>query len=68
MIGCKFRESVDTFTLIYMNVLEHQPDCPPEEDEKLVGLQEGIPGKDAREAIATLEMGSMILLWGWERK
>ncbi|KAJ7014685.1 hypothetical protein NC653_004098 [Populus alba x Populus x berolinensis] len=40
----------------------------PEEDEKLVGLREGIPGKDAREVIATLEMGSMILLWRWERK
>jgi exocyst complex component 3 len=21
-------EGLDTFTLIYMNILEHQPDCP----------------------------------------
>ncbi|KAJ6966421.1 hypothetical protein NC652_004088 [Populus alba x Populus x berolinensis] len=39
-----------------MNVLEHQPDCPPEEDEKLVGLREGIPGKDAKEVRATHDM------------
>ncbi|KAM3712082.1 hypothetical protein ACJW31_01G155600 [Castanea mollissima] len=42
-------ESLDTFTLIYTNILEHQPDCPPEVVEKLVGLREGIPRKDAKE-------------------
>jgi exocyst complex component 3 len=44
-------ESLDTFTLIYTNILEHQPDCPPEVVEKLVGLREGIPRKDAKEVI-----------------
>ncbi|KAG6751150.1 hypothetical protein POTOM_045669 [Populus tomentosa] len=44
-------ESLDTFTLIYMNILEHQPDCPPEVVEKLVGLREGIPRKDAKEVV-----------------
>ncbi|KAL5772899.1 hypothetical protein ACOSP7_012508 [Xanthoceras sorbifolium] len=44
-------ESVDTFTLIYTNILEHQPDCPPEVVEKLVGLREGIPRKDAKEVV-----------------
>ncbi|KAG7942822.1 hypothetical protein I3843_15G006600 [Carya illinoinensis] len=42
-------ESLDTFTLIYTNILEHQPDCPPEVVEKLVGLREGITRKDAKE-------------------
>ncbi|KAF9615891.1 hypothetical protein IFM89_026817 [Coptis chinensis] len=31
-------QSLDTFTLIYTNILEHQPDCPHEVVEKLVGL------------------------------
>ncbi|KAG8660726.1 hypothetical protein MANES_02G187400v8 [Manihot esculenta] len=44
-------ESLDTFTLIYTNLLVHQPDCPPEVVEKLVGLREGIPKKDAKEVI-----------------
>ncbi|KAJ4705272.1 Exocyst complex component SEC6 [Melia azedarach] len=44
-------ESLDTFTLIYTNILEHQPDCPPEVVEKLVGLREGIPRKDAKEVV-----------------
>ncbi|KAL5992217.1 SNARE-binding exocyst subunit S6 [Asimina triloba] len=44
-------ESLDTFTLIYTNILEHHPDCPPEVVEKLVGLREGIPRKDAKEVI-----------------
>ncbi|KAK0572163.1 hypothetical protein LWI29_027090 [Acer saccharum] len=44
-------ESVDSFTLIYTNILEHQPDCPPEVVEKLVGLREGIPRKDAKEVV-----------------
>ncbi|KAK9283354.1 hypothetical protein L1049_011596 [Liquidambar formosana] len=44
-------ESVDTFTLIYTNILEHQPDCPPEVVEKLVGLREGIPRKEAKEVV-----------------
>ncbi|XP_043717349.1 exocyst complex component SEC6-like [Telopea speciosissima] len=44
-------ESLDMFTLIYTNILEHQPDCPPEVVEKLVGLREGIPRKDAKEVV-----------------
>lgn len=44
-------ESLDTFTLIYTQILEHQPDCPPEVVEKLVGLREGIPRKDAKEVV-----------------
>ncbi|KAF8377237.1 hypothetical protein HHK36_030611 [Tetracentron sinense] len=44
-------ESLDTFTLIYTNILEHQPDCPPEVVEKLVGLRDGIPRKDAKEVV-----------------
>ncbi|KAF9612489.1 hypothetical protein IFM89_000411 [Coptis chinensis] len=44
-------ESLDTFTLIYTNILEHQPDCPHEVVEKLVGLREGIPRKDAKEVV-----------------
>ncbi|KAI7733907.1 hypothetical protein M8C21_031934 [Ambrosia artemisiifolia] len=42
-------ESPDTFTLVYTHILEHQPDCPPEVVERLVGLREGIPRKDAKE-------------------
>ncbi|KAI3825881.1 hypothetical protein L1987_07591 [Smallanthus sonchifolius] len=42
-------ESPDTFTLVYTNILEHQPDCPPDVVEKLVGMREGIPRKDAKE-------------------
>ncbi|XP_047962018.1 exocyst complex component SEC6-like [Salvia hispanica] len=44
-------ESPDTFTLVYTNILDHQPDCPPEVVEKLVSLREGIPRKDAKEVI-----------------
>ncbi|EOX92691.1 SEC6 isoform 3 [Theobroma cacao] len=44
-------ESLDTFTLIYTNILEHQPDCPPDVVEKLVALREGIPRKDAKERL-----------------
>ncbi|KAM5550837.1 hypothetical protein ABKV19_027273 [Rosa sericea] len=44
-------ESLDTFTLIYTNILEHQPDCPAEVVEKLVALREGIPRKDAKEVV-----------------
>ncbi|KAF5184696.1 Exocyst complex component sec6, partial [Thalictrum thalictroides] len=44
-------ESLDTFTLIYTNILEHQPDCPHEVVEKLVGLREGIPRKEAKEVV-----------------
>ncbi|KAI4340094.1 hypothetical protein MLD38_024963 [Melastoma candidum] len=44
-------ESLDSFTLVYTNILEHHPDCPPEVVEKLVGLREGIPRKDAKEVI-----------------
>ncbi|KAH7568137.1 hypothetical protein JRO89_XS07G0245600 [Xanthoceras sorbifolium] len=54
-------ESLDTFTLIYTNILEHQPDCPlnlatflqlqPEVVEKLVAVREGIPRKDAKEVV-----------------
>uniref|UniRef100_A0A803MIY1 Exocyst complex component Sec6 n=1 Tax=Chenopodium quinoa TaxID=63459 RepID=A0A803MIY1_CHEQI len=43
-------ESLDTFTLVYTNILEHQPDCPSDVVEKLVSLREGIPRKDAKEA------------------
>ncbi|KAF3523643.1 hypothetical protein F2Q69_00051428 [Brassica cretica] len=43
-------ESLDAFTLVYSNILEHQPDCPAEVVEKLVGLREGIPRKDTKEA------------------
>lgn len=44
-------ESLDSFTIIYTNILEHQPDCPPEVVEKLVALREGIPRKDAKEVV-----------------
>ncbi|CAN1236174.1 Exocyst complex component SEC6 [Linum grandiflorum] len=44
-------ESLDTFTLVYTNILEHQPDCPPEVVEKIVALREGIPRKDAKEVV-----------------
>lgn len=44
-------ESLDTFTLIYTNILENHPDCPAEVVEKLVGLREGIPRKDAKEVV-----------------
>ncbi|KAJ4972759.1 hypothetical protein NE237_005933 [Protea cynaroides] len=44
-------ESLDMFTLIYTNILEHQPDCPAEVVEKLVALREGIPRKDAKEVV-----------------
>lgn len=44
-------ESLDTFTLVYTNILEHQPDCPHDVVEKLVALREGIPRKDAKEVV-----------------
>ncbi|CAK9173974.1 unnamed protein product [Ilex paraguariensis] len=44
-------ESPDSFTLVYTNILEHQPNCPPEVVEKIVGLREGIPRKDAKEVV-----------------
>ncbi|KAM0057667.1 putative exocyst complex component EXOC3/Sec6 [Helianthus debilis subsp. tardiflorus] len=44
-------ESLDTFTRVYTRILEHQPDCPPDVVEKLVGLREGIPRKDAKEVV-----------------
>lgn len=44
-------ESPDSFTLVYTNILEHQPDCPPEVVEKIVGFREGIPRKDAKEVV-----------------
>ncbi|KAL8144330.1 hypothetical protein V2J09_017362 [Rumex salicifolius] len=44
-------ESLDTFTLVYTNILEHQPDCPSEVVEKLVSMREGIPKKDAKEVV-----------------
>ncbi|KAF2593757.1 hypothetical protein F2Q70_00045288 [Brassica cretica] len=44
-------ESLDAFTLVYSNILEHQPDCPAEVVEKLVGLREGIPRKDTKEVV-----------------
>ncbi|XP_021722353.1 exocyst complex component SEC6 [Chenopodium quinoa] len=44
-------ESLDTFTLVYTNILEHQPDCPADVVEKLVSLREGIPRKDAKEVV-----------------
>lgn len=44
-------ESPESFTLVYNNILDHQPDCPPDVVEKLVGLREGIPRKDAKEVV-----------------
>ncbi|GJT88677.1 exocyst complex component SEC6 [Tanacetum coccineum] len=44
-------ESPDTFTLVYTHILEHQPDCPPDVVERIVGLREGIPRKDAKEVV-----------------
>ncbi|CAN1164101.1 Exocyst complex component SEC6 [Linum perenne] len=44
-------ESLDTFTLVYTNILEHQPDCPPDVVDKIVALREGIPRKDAKEVL-----------------
>ncbi|CAN0859244.1 Exocyst complex component SEC6 [Linum grandiflorum] len=44
-------ESLDTFTLVYTNILEHQPDCPPDVVDKIVALREGIPRKDAKEVV-----------------
>ncbi|XP_058096627.1 exocyst complex component SEC6-like isoform X2 [Magnolia sinica] len=44
-------ESLDTFTLVYTNILELHPDCPPDVVEKIVGLREGIPRKDAKEVV-----------------
>ncbi|KAL8126521.1 hypothetical protein AgCh_013699 [Apium graveolens] len=44
-------ESPDSFTLVYTNILETQPDCPPDVVEKIVGLREGIPRKDAKEVV-----------------
>ncbi|KAH9692259.1 exocyst complex component SEC6 [Citrus sinensis] len=47
--------SVDAFALIYTNVLEHQPDCPPEVVERLVALREAIPRKDAKEVCSIVQ-------------
>ncbi|KAK3159102.1 hypothetical protein QOZ80_2AG0145720 [Eleusine coracana subsp. coracana] len=44
-------ESLDSFTLIYTHILEHQPDCPPEVVEMLVAMREGIPRKEAKEVV-----------------
>ncbi|KAK3155290.1 hypothetical protein QOZ80_2BG0201290 [Eleusine coracana subsp. coracana] len=44
-------ESLDSFTLIYTDILEHQPDCPPEVVEKLVAMREDIPRKEAKEVV-----------------
>eukprot|EP00252_Welwitschia_mirabilis_P022004 TRINITY_DN5816_c0_g1_i1.p1 TRINITY_DN5816_c0_g1~~TRINITY_DN5816_c0_g1_i1.p1 ORF type:complete len:754 (+),score=182.77 TRINITY_DN5816_c0_g1_i1:281-2542(+) len=44
-------ESVETFTLVYSNIIENHPDCPPEVVEKIIALREGIPKKDAREVL-----------------
>ncbi|KAG6402430.1 hypothetical protein SASPL_134623 [Salvia splendens] len=44
-------ESPDSFTLVYTNILEHQPDCPPEVVDKLMSLREGIPRKDAKQVV-----------------
>nr|GEZ88524.1 exocyst complex component SEC6 [Tanacetum cinerariifolium] len=44
-------DSPDTFTLVYTHILEHQPDCPPDVVERIVGLREGIPRKDAKEVV-----------------
>ncbi|XP_011622418.1 exocyst complex component SEC6 isoform X2 [Amborella trichopoda] len=44
-------ESLDSFTLVYTNILQNHPDCPPEVVEKIVGMREGIPRKDAREVV-----------------
>ncbi|XP_008679306.1 exocyst complex component SEC6 isoform X3 [Zea mays] len=43
--------SLDSFTLIFTNILEHQPDCPPEVVEKLVAMREDIPRKEAKEIV-----------------
>jgi len=44
-------ESVEFFTLVYSNILQNHPDCPPEVVEKVIALREGIPRKDAREIL-----------------
>ncbi|CAI0474972.1 unnamed protein product [Linum tenue] len=44
-------ESLDAFTLVYTRILEHQPDCPPDVVEKIIGLREGIPREDAKEVV-----------------
>ncbi|KAM3225115.1 hypothetical protein ACQJBY_058071 [Aegilops geniculata] len=49
-------ESLDSFTLIYTNILEHQPDCPSEVVEKLVALREGIPRKEAKEILVSYSL------------
>ncbi|XP_020527712.1 exocyst complex component SEC6-like [Amborella trichopoda] len=43
--------SLDSFTLVSTNILQNHPDCPPEVVEKIVGMREGIPRKDAREVV-----------------
>ncbi|MED6122316.1 SNARE-binding exocyst subunit S6 [Stylosanthes scabra] len=61
--------SLDYFTLNYSNILEHQPDCPPEVVEKIVALREGIPRKDAKEVIQECkEMYENSLVDGKPRK
>ncbi|KAL9171924.1 hypothetical protein ABFS82_03G012200 [Erythranthe guttata] len=48
-------ESRDSFTLVYTNILEHQPDCPPEVVEKVISLREGIPRKDVEKIVQECE-------------
>ncbi|KAK4352459.1 hypothetical protein RND71_027977 [Anisodus tanguticus] len=55
-------ESPDSFTLVYTNILEQQPDCPPEVVEKIVSLREGIPRKDAKEIVNRLNDDTLIKL------
>ncbi|KAL6507099.1 SNARE-binding exocyst subunit S6 [Orobanche hederae] len=44
-------ESLEMFIFLYIKILKHQPDCPPEVVEKLISLRKGIPWKDANEII-----------------
>ncbi|XP_006662776.1 exocyst complex component SEC6-like isoform X1 [Oryza brachyantha] len=44
-------ESLDGFTVIYANILEHQPDCLPKVVEKIVGMREGIPSNETIEVV-----------------
>ncbi|CAH9125608.1 unnamed protein product [Cuscuta epithymum] len=44
-------ESPNSFTRVYTNILEHQPDCPPEVVEKILGLREGISRKVSKAVI-----------------
>ncbi|GFQ07599.1 exocyst complex component sec6 [Phtheirospermum japonicum] len=44
-------ESPDSFVFVYMTILKHQPDCPPEVVEKILSLREGIQRKDAKKVV-----------------